>query len=112
MTFPQFLESKYLEWQKNEGGRRTVAEFSDWLGFPQSTISTWWSKENIKPKDEQVLRKLSTKLGIEVYDVLGIPRPDPDLLYLTQNWGRFDSSFRKTLREQAEKYAAQNKKKK
>ena len=104
------MELKFLEWQHDSGGRKTVADFADYLGVGQTTASAYMNGKRL-PEGENI-KKLSTKLGLEVYDVLGIPRPDPDLLYLTQNWGRFDSSFRKTLRVQAEKYAAQNKKKK
>lgn len=107
MTFPQFLENRFLTWQQKEGGRRTVKQFAEWLGFPQSTLSTWWTKD-ITPKDEEVLRKLAIKLGMEVYDVLGLPRPDPDLIYIQQNWPQLSPAERRALREQAEKYESEN----
>lgn len=74
MKFSQFLEMKFLEWQQSQGGRKTVNEFAAYIGVSKSTISTWWN-ENRSPEGENV-QKLAKKLGIEVYDVLGLPRPD------------------------------------
>lgn len=107
MTFPQFLEKKFLEWQQAEGGRRTVKEFAAYLGVSQSTISTWWNDER-KPEGDNLYR-LALKLGIEVYDALGKPRPDIDLHYIQVSWDSLSPSARRHLREQAEAYASQNK---
>ena len=84
MDFPKFLEFKYLEWQRTQGGRKTVKEFAAYIGVSQSTISSWWNEDR-KPEGEN-LRRLAEKLGIEVYDVLGIPRPDSNLLYIQSIW--------------------------
>ena len=110
MTFSQFLEMKFLEWQRREGGRRTVKEFAEYIGVSQSTISTWWNEDR-KPEGENLLR-LSLKLGVEVYDVLGKERPDIDLHYIQSIWEDLPSESRQAIREQAAKYAAQNQSKK
>ena len=107
MTFSKFLEQKFLEWQQSEGGRRTVKEFAEYLGVSQSTISTWWNEDR-KPEGENLV-KLALKLGIEVYDALGKERPDLDLHYIQANWELLDPHAKRVLREQAERYAAQNK---
>lgn len=109
MTFSKFLEQKFLEWQQTEGGRRTVKEFADYLGVSQSTISTWWNDDR-KPEGDN-LHRLALKLGIEVYDALGKERPDLDLHYIQANWEALDPNAKRILREQAERYAAQNKQK-
>lgn len=84
MNFPQFLELKFLEWQKQQGGRKTVKEFAAYLGVSQSTISTWWNEDR-RPEGENLVR-LANKLGLEVYDALGKPRPDIDFHYIQSNW--------------------------
>lgn len=109
MTFSEFLEKKFLEWQQREGGRRTVKEFAAYIGVSQSTISTWWN--DVKKPEGENLMKLAFKLGLEVYDVLGKERPDIDLHYIQANWELLDPYAKRTLREQAERYAAQNKQK-
>lgn len=99
MKFPQFLEYKFLEWQQREGGRKTVRQFAAYIGVSAASISTWWN-ENRTPEGDNV-RKLADKLGIEVYDALGIPRPDEDLLYITQNWQNYTEEEKQQLRGMA-----------
>ena len=106
MDFKQFLEVKYLEWQQKQGGRKTVHQFASYLGVGQSTLSNWWNGER-KPEGESV-DKLAKKLGLEVYDVLGLERPDPDLHYLQQVWYDLSDKERRTIREQVERYAREN----
>ena len=102
MLFSKYLEDQFLLWQQKEGGRRTVTQFSEWLGFPQSTVSTWMNKSST-PKDGDIIRKLSERLGFEVFDVLGLPRPDEDLAYISQHWDEVSEEFRRKFREEVEK---------
>lgn len=102
MKFRQFLELKFLEWQRESGGRKTVREFARHLGVSQSSISMWWNGDRI-PEGINV-QKLANKLGIEIYDVLALPRPDADLHYLQKEWEELSPKQRRSLREQAEKY--------
>lgn len=106
MTFRQFLELKFLQWQQESGGRKTVLEFAKYIGVSQSSISMWWNGDRL-PEGANV-QKLAKKLGLEVYDVLNLPRPDADLHYLTREWDNLSPEARRALREQAEKYAIQN----
>lgn len=106
MEFTKFLEIKFLEWQQKEGGRKTVKQFAAYIGVSQSAISTWWNGDR-EPEGENVA-KLANRFGMEVYDALGLPRPDPDLLYIQQNWPNLDIATRRALREQAEKYESEN----
>lgn len=103
IKFPQYLEREYLRWQQQQGGRKTVAEFAAWLGVKQSTVSMWWNG-NSTPRDDSVIRNIAKRLGMEVYDVLEMERPDPDLAYIDQVWGDLSPKERKAIREQAEKY--------
>lgn len=106
VNFPRFLESKFLEWQNNQGERRTVAEFANWIGVKQSTLSMWWNS-GVSPSGESV-RLLSEKLGLEVYDVLNIPRPNADLHYLQKHWDELSPEVQRALREQAEEFSTKN----
>jgi transcriptional regulator with XRE-family HTH domain len=106
MNFPQYLEKKYLEWQQVVGERKTVREFAEYIGVSASSITMWW-KGKRTPEGENV-QKIANKLGVEVYDVLGLPRPDPDLLYIQQNWSNISDKGRQAIREQAEKYKQAN----
>jgi len=106
MNFKQYLEGKFLEWQTKAGTRKTLVEFAKYIGVKQQTLSKWWNTDS-KPEGENI-RKLADKLGSEVYDVLGLARPDPDLHYISSNWDKITPEARRLMREQAEKYLAQN----
>lgn len=106
MTFPEFLERKFVEWQEREGRRKTIADFATYLGVSQSVISMWMNGSR-KPNQPSI-ELLADNFGLEIYDVLGIPRPDSDLHYIKQNWDLLSPETRRALREQAEKYKAQN----
>lgn len=106
MDFRQYLEGKFLEWQQQQGGRRTVSEFAEHIGVTQAAISSWWNNNRIPQSDS--IRKLADKLGLEVYDVLGLERPDADLYFIQQNWEYLDTETRHAIRLQAEKYRVEN----
>lgn len=106
-NFRQFLEMKFLDWQQRSGGRKTVLEFAVWLGVSQQTVSSWWNNPDKKPQGDNI-RKLADKLGVEVYDVLGLPRPDPDLFYIQRVWDELTPEIRKALREKVEAYTIKN----
>lgn len=98
-----WLELKYLEWQTKEGGVRTMAEFADYLGIVRMTLSRWMNGRNIP--DKKYVDQLADKLGPEIYDLMGLPRPDPSLVYIIKRWPALTIEQRKILREQAEQYA-------
>lgn len=86
----------------------TVKQFAEYLGVSQSTVSMWWNEGRV-PEGENLM-KIATKFGIEVYDILGKPRPDETLLYIQSVWESLPPEKRRALREQAEKYAAKKEK--
>ena len=102
MEFKKFLEGKYLDWQRASGGRKTVLEFANYLGVSQQSVSNWWNGDRI-PQGENI-KKLADKLGLEVYDVLGLSRPNPDLHYLQGIWDELSPEEQRILRETAVKY--------
>lgn len=76
--FAQLFEHRYLEYQVERGGRATIEEFANWLGIARPTASNYINDKR-QPTDEEEIKKLVLKLGPEVYDTLGLARPDPKL---------------------------------
>ena len=72
---------KFREWGIRELERGetkiTVTAFAAWLGFTQSAVSQWMT-DNRTPTGDTV-DYLADKLGLEVYDALGMPRPHRQL---------------------------------
>lgn len=104
----RLMNKRYLEWQQKLQERKTITEFAEYLGFPQSTVSFWMNGARPIRKKEDI-EQLALVIGFEIYDALGKERPDLDLHYIQANWEALDPNAKRILREQAERYAAQNK---
>lgn len=74
MKFSDWLTQKYLDWQQSSGERKTISQFAEWLGVRQPTLSEWMSGKYI-PRGSKNVSSLAGKLGDDVYEVLGFPRP-------------------------------------
>lgn len=80
MTFAEWINSKFEEWEKKSGGRRSYVEFSRFLEVSQPTFIRWKNGDS-QPGNIQDVAKLARKLDIGIYDVLGLPTPSSvDLL--------------------------------
>jgi len=106
--FKEWLFDHFIEWEKQQKGRRSnFTKFAEFLGVKQPQLSSWL-KGDYKPGTNNI-KLLADLFGMEVYDVLDIPRPDPDLYYIQINWSDLKPEHRKALRESAEKYLVNKK---
>lgn len=103
--FSQFLERKYLEWQL-EIGRKSQAEFANLLGVKRSSVTMWMNGTHVP--DMESAKKLSVVLGPEVFDILGLPHPNPYLQKINQVFERLSPEHQQKLAEMAEHYEANN----
>ncbi len=71
-----WLNKKFLEWQNQKGRPQKAKAFAEHLDVKYTTYSGWVNSK-IPPSKENV-EKLAAKLGPEIYDILGMLRPDPD----------------------------------
>jgi transcriptional regulator with XRE-family HTH domain len=74
MEFKEWIFKKYLDWQAEIGVRKSMSEFANYLGVSQQTISVWMNGRGT-PSGKNVY-KLGAQLGWELYDMLGLPRPE------------------------------------
>ena len=73
MKFSDWLQSKFLEWEKKSGHRQSYANFARYLGVKQPSLVHWMNDDN--PPSIKYIQLLASKLGPEVYDYFEIPRP-------------------------------------
>ena len=73
MAFKEWIFQEYVKWQAAEGQPRTVTDFAAYLGVAHPAMQAWM-KGRYKPKSVLNVAKLADKLGLEVYEVLGMPR--------------------------------------
>ncbi len=100
-TVSTWLEKKFLEWQNNQGERKTIKEFAKYLGIPQTTVNNYM-RSNRLPSREHT-RKLSEKLGAEIYTLLGPGDPEEEVRKLLNLYDQLDEQDRKALIEEAQK---------
>ena len=68
-----WLNQAFIEFQARSGQRRTIGDFAKELGVEYS-LMTKWLKGIAAPGNENVII-LGNKLGPEIYDLRGWPRP-------------------------------------
>ena len=101
--FARWIEGKFLDWQATQRERKSIEEFADWLGFKRPTVVQWMNDQR-KPGPENI-RTLALKLGLEAYDVLDLPRPDPELFRIEAVWEALPDQERIRLANLAEDLA-------
>jgi transcriptional regulator with XRE-family HTH domain len=108
MSFPEWLLQYFLNWQAKKGKKTNLNEFAAYLGVSRPTISMWMNGS--RTPSLETIERLASLVGPEIFDVLDLPRPDPDLQALTQIWPLLDETSRHTLRKQGERYVTENEK--
>ena len=101
-AFTALLLRQMQQWESAQGKRATLQGFADHLQVSQPLLSIWL-KGDTKPSSDKV-ELLAAKLGTEVYEVLGLPKPDPDLSRLNQIWPRIPETMRRSIVKQAEQF--------
>ncbi len=81
ISFAYWLRRRYADWRYGpfnvqsviHPGRR-ISHFSQWLGVDLRLLIGWMSGERPDPESEE-FKRIAEKLGPNVYDRLGLPRP-------------------------------------
>ena len=97
VEFKQYLERSFLDWQYEQGERKTLSEFAAYLGISKGVLNNYFSGRR-NPSEENI-ELLAKKLGDEVYDVLGIPRPDDRLTAIIKAWGSATDELRTKIEQ-------------
>jgi transcriptional regulator with XRE-family HTH domain len=111
--FTDLLERAFLEFRIRQTRQRlsvSLNSFANYLDFSPPIVNLWLNGSKLPTQGnvERLIPKLVDLLDLEVYDILALARPDPDLLRLSQAWSRIPKEFRQLLAEQAVKYASDN----
>ena len=100
-TLAKWLELKYIDWMKERGEIVSQREFADFLGIDPMNLSHYLNAKRKVP-DQESIKKIAEKLGPEIYDVLGLARPDPQLQELTSIWHKLDQDVKNKILRIAE----------
>lgn len=105
MEFKEYIERQFVQWQEREGKRKSVGEFAAYLGVSQAVVSMWMNGQR-RPGMENV-RIMSAVFGPSVYDVLGLPRPNPLYEYVSRHWEELPSREQAKITELVAKYTTE-----
>jgi transcriptional regulator with XRE-family HTH domain len=98
--FAKWLEKKYIAWLQDRGSIATQKEFAEYLYLDPMTLSHYINGRRKMP-DKYSLAKIAERLGPEVYDVLGLARPDKDLKQVTAVWHKISDEAKNKILEVA-----------
>jgi len=105
-NFPEWINKKFVLWQAERGERKTIQEFAAFLGISRPLLNMWMNA-NRKPGTENI-KILEEIFGLEVYDALGLPRPNPYLQRVNRVWEFLPEAIQLKIAEEAETYEAKN----
>jgi len=105
-NFPEWINRQFVLWQADQGKRKTIEEFAAYLGISRPLLNMWMNG-NRKPGAENI-KLLEEVFGLEVYDALDLPRPNPHLQKLISVWENLSEEAQMKIAEQAEIYETQN----
>jgi hypothetical protein len=89
----QWLEKKFQTWRAAQTGHRAgVTQFARHIGISRDDLNNYLLK-GARPEAER-LEKIGRTLGWEIYDLVGVPRPDPQLHAVTEAFQRLPAAQR------------------
>jgi len=101
-AFAGFILRQMHQWESAHGKRATLHGFANHLNVSQPLLSIWF-KGDTKPSSEKI-DFLAGRLGNDVHEVLGLPKPDPDLQGPDQILPRIPGTLRRSIVKQAEQF--------
>jgi transcriptional regulator with XRE-family HTH domain len=90
-----WLNQKFLEWEKAQGRKQSYYAFARYLEVSQSGLGQWMAGSGT-PSGEDLLN-IANKLGPEIYDTIGMPRPNAEVQRLTVSFASLPPEIRQRL---------------
>lgn len=94
-NFPAWFNRAYKRWSRSQAGEEDFIAFCDLLGYPPSKVLGWMQGEFL-PEGPEILSIAGT-LGIDVYKVFDLPKPEPELLKLYYQFSHLQGQDRSSL---------------
>lgn len=95
-TVGKWLETKYLEWQLQQGKKCTLKEWATYLEIPLTTLTNYM-KGKRAPSGDHVFR-IAHKLGNEIYTLLSF-KQNPQVLELIDLFAQLEPDEQSTVLE-------------
>jgi hypothetical protein len=99
--FSSWLEQQYVQWQQQHGKRTKLIQFAKHLGISAPLLSHYM--KGIRKPAGSTVHKLAQRLGPEIYDVLGLQRPDAQLVFISRNWSMLTEEQKREIVDKVKK---------
>ena len=83
-NFPAWFNRAYKRWSRSQAGEEDFIAFCDLLGYPPSKVLGWLHGEFL-PEEPEVLN-IAGIFGTDIYEVLDLPKPEPQLLKIYKSF--------------------------
>jgi hypothetical protein len=93
--FPTWFNKAYKRWIRSQAGEEDFLAFCNLLGSSPTKVMEWLRGELV-PEGPEVLSIAGT-LGINVYEVLDLQKPDPELLRIYRTFSNLTGDYRSKL---------------
>lgn len=102
----RWLNARFLEWQLQEGERKNLTQFAEYLGMSQAYLSMCITgvRESVS---QEMAERIARRLGDEIYVLLGKQAPDPVYSYVTRNWERLSPEQQRQVKDEVARYLTQ-----
>ncbi len=94
-TVKDWLNQKFVEWEKAQGHKQSYYAFARYLEVSQSGLAQWMIGAGVPSGDD--LLNIANKMGAEIYDIIGLPRPNADVQRLTVSFASLPADIRQRL---------------
>ncbi len=96
MNLQEWLEQKFIEWERAQGTRQSYYNFARYLDVNHTALTQWLSGIALPDTDDQA--KIADKLGSEIYALPGLSStsPAPTLHLPTALRARLDGAMNET----------------
>ena len=94
-TAKDWLNQKFSEWERTQGRKQSYYSFAHYLEVSQSGLAQWMTGTAVPGGDD--LLNIATKLGIEIYEILGLPRPNAEVQRVTVSFASLPPDIRQRL---------------
>ena len=94
-NFPAWFTRAYKRWSRSQAGEEDFIVFCDLVGYQPAKVLGWLHGEFL-PEGSEILSIAGT-LGTEVYQVLDLPKPDPELIKIFESFAHLTGQDRSNL---------------
>jgi hypothetical protein len=106
ITLHELLFEKYMDYQKASGQRKTMKQFSEFIGIGQVHMNRLMN-ERRKAGEKTIVHLADFYQDMRFYDAAGIERPEPLLTYTRRNWGKMPEDVKIRIAKEVAHYTTE-----